>query len=392
MLSVPLLRAFVTQRLTLAADDIIQMFERTIASYEEEIDRQRSLLGAEQPVDIKMISHNQTALPQDVQQQTVDKDKVLKQLDCSSSLEQGDIQLLHIKEEQEDLWTNQVQEHLQSLDETVMNDLYENTESSQIQLQTETTALDPGSKNSNEYMQDEKGEGFRKSEPAFDTDVVGFLKAAPEGGLFLPRCFNTETKEIEDSGKKTAAQSSLDTQKDNEPVSHKHKLFKCAVCGRVFTQNGPLQRHVTCHTGEKPFECTECGKTFRQKGTLKKHIRSHTGEKPFGCLICGKHYTQNGSLVAHMRLHTGEKPFSCSVCKKRYNERGTLVRHMRVHTGEKPFTCTVCGKSFSEKGNLNKHRRIHTREKPFSCGVCGKKCSLYSHVRSHKCSGNNNGT
>lgn len=44
MSKVQMLRAFVSQRLAAAAEEIFGLFERTIAEYEEEIGRQRSLL------------------------------------------------------------------------------------------------------------------------------------------------------------------------------------------------------------------------------------------------------------------------------------------------------------------------------------------------------------
>lgn len=46
MSSVQSLRAFVSQRLTAAAEDIFRLFERTVAEYEEELRRQRQLLDA----------------------------------------------------------------------------------------------------------------------------------------------------------------------------------------------------------------------------------------------------------------------------------------------------------------------------------------------------------
>lgn len=231
------------------------------------------------------------------------------------------------------------------------------------------------------------------SEPTFDLDVAGFLKATSDGQFFLSQCFNTDTEALDDDWNQMIESKPFsDTLKDFKPVSNKRShnqksLYKCPVCRKTFKQNTALQRHITCHTGERPFDCTVCGKTFRQKGSLQIHMRRHTGEKPFNCLLCGKNFTQSGTLAAHMRIHTGEKPFSCSVCKKRCNERGTLARHMRVHTGEKPFSCSLCGKRFSEKGNLNKHNRIHTGEKPFTCTVCDKKFSLLSHHKKHKCPG-----
>lgn len=220
-----------------------------------------------------------------------------------------------------------------------------------------------------------------EAEATFDLDVAGFLKATSNGQFFLSQCFEAEPEVLDDK----CSQPS-----DTEAASHnrsQEKLYKCPACSKTFEHNTALQRHITCHTGERPYDCAECGKTFRQKGSLHIHMRKHTGEKPFSCLVCGKNFTQSGTLAAHLRIHTGEKPFSCSVCKKRYNERGTLVRHMRVHTGEKPFTCSLCGKRFSERGNLNKHKRVHTGEKPFSCSECEKNFSLLSHLKNHKCPG-----
>lgn len=56
------MRAYVNQRLTVAVEEIIEMFVRTITEYEEEIDRQRRLLGAEQLPGIKIMLNNETGL------------------------------------------------------------------------------------------------------------------------------------------------------------------------------------------------------------------------------------------------------------------------------------------------------------------------------------------
>ena len=46
MSKVQTLRVFMKQRLTAAAEEIFELFERTIAEYEEELCRQRKLLDA----------------------------------------------------------------------------------------------------------------------------------------------------------------------------------------------------------------------------------------------------------------------------------------------------------------------------------------------------------
>uniref|UniRef100_A0A4W5LQ25 C2H2-type domain-containing protein n=1 Tax=Hucho hucho TaxID=62062 RepID=A0A4W5LQ25_9TELE len=166
------------------------------------------------------------------------------------------------------------------------------------------------------------------------------------------------------------------------------KPFSCGDCGLSFNQKVSLKRHVLTHTGEKFFVCGDCGKSFRQKVSLNRHMLTHTGEKSFVCGDCGKSFRHKGTLTAHLLTHTGEKPFSCGVCGKSFRQKVTLNRHILAHTGEKPFSCGDCGKSFKHKGDLTKHTLIHTGEKPFSCDDCGKsfnkKGNLTVHLLTHR--------
>lgn len=377
MSKISLLRAFVNQRLGVAVEEIIEMFERTITEYEVEIDRQRRMLRAEQTHDVRIASNkNHAGSSPQVQQVTVGEPFL-------------------VKEEEEELCISQHREQLQGPEEAniskfTFTPVRMRSDASQRHqsLAEEDRELEPVETDADE---DDCGGG----EPALDLDVAGLFKATTDGQFFLSNCFKAETDELEDWNGMSSSQPGLDPLKHNEGGSSKISPSgdkECSFCGKTFRTNGLLQRHITCHTGEKPFECTTCGKSFRQKGSLQTHMRKHTGEKPFSCLICGKNFSQNGTLAAHIRIHTGEKPFSCSVCQKSYNEKGRLVRHMRIHTGEKPFSCTLCGKRFSEKGNLNKHKRIHTGEKPFGCSVCEKRFSLLAHLKHHKCPGEKRST
>ena len=49
-------------------------------------------------------------------------------------------------------------------------------------------------------------------------------------------------------------------------------------------------------TGDKPYKCDICGRGFSVNYYLQKHIRTHTGDKPYKCDICGKGFSE---LVAY---------------------------------------------------------------------------------------------
>ncbi|XP_029920193.1 zinc finger protein 771-like [Myripristis murdjan] len=338
MSTIQVLRAFVSQRLSAAVEDIFGLLETTITEYEEEIERQRRLLEDVVQPEIRI---HKADLPPDVRQLIVSKEEVNQEA-------------VHIKEEEEEVWTNQEAEQLQDLTKfpftavpVKSEDDEEEAPPSQLhQSQTEESReAEPVPSTSVKHIKTEEGEGHRQ--------------------LLSLYCSETETEDSNDDWKEAA-----------EPQAALDSLKKDIVTN-----------HVRSRGGERPFSCTVCDKRFGCKGNLHAHMRSHTGEKPFSCSVCNKCFSAKVNLKTHMRSHTGEKPFSCSVCGKSFSQKKTLVTHVRSHTGERPFSCSFCSKSFSEKGTLKRHIRVHTGEKPYSCSVCGRNFSMRSHVKSHKCSG-----
>ena len=55
--------------------------------------------------------------------------------------------------------------------------------------------------------------------------------------------------------------------------------FACRTCGKSFTLQRLLNRHMKCHSDTKRYLCTFCGKGFNDTFDLKRHTRTHTGNR-----------------------------------------------------------------------------------------------------------------
>ncbi|XP_034025630.1 gastrula zinc finger protein XlCGF57.1-like isoform X2 [Thalassophryne amazonica] len=102
---------------------------------------------------------------------------------------------------------------------------------------------------------------------------------------------------------------------------------------------------------------------------------------------CGKVCSHLNHSKQHRRRQANEKPFSFPFQIKKWRKKSTLNKRIQIHTGETLFGCSECGKSFGEKGSLTRHMRIHTGQKPFNCLECdkrfGQKGDLIRHMRIH---------
>ena len=71
-------------------------------------------------------------------------------------------------------------------------------------------------------------------------------------------------------------------------VSSKAKEVICDLCGKSFSFQANLKRHIIVfHEGKKDYKCDACGKAFGEKNDLKRHVSAvHEGIKNHICDLC----------------------------------------------------------------------------------------------------------
>ncbi|KAK2920590.1 zinc finger protein 771-like [Channa argus] len=353
MSKVQSMRAFVNQRLTAAAEEIFGLFERTIAEYEVEIDRQRRLLQDSGRTETHT---DKTVLPAYVKTFTVIKEVPPYQQQRSSSVEQEDPKPPPIKEEQEEPCTGKEGEQLKDLEKADIKFLF-----TSVPVKRE------------EQDEEEKPQALQLHQrQTVEERDAQHLKTEANGKVHVGEA---PARKFDPAANKTSSETEDSEDGSREPQS-----------GFSALKNKDVPVSVNrCRAANQSFSCSGCGKSFSSEAHLQSHMKSHTGEKTSACPFCGKKFTKNSNLTTHLRVHTGEKPFTCPVCNTSFSLRCTLVNHMRVHTGEKPFSCSVCSKRFSKKANLTTHMALHNAEKPFKCSFCDRRFTWHSQIKNHKC-------
>ncbi|MCG8620449.1 MAG: hypothetical protein MJE68_00425, partial [Proteobacteria bacterium] len=118
---------------------------------------------------------------------------------------------------------------------------------------------------------------------------------------------------------------------------HNHRLhdegdkkYLCDYCSRGFWHFGEFQAHRASHTGLKPFTCGRCqAKSFANAERLTKHLERCGKSSTAKCNQCGKLFTDQRGVARHVQESHGNRHWPCPFCDSVYKSEGGYYTHLR---------------------------------------------------------------
>ncbi|XP_038821813.1 zinc finger protein OZF-like isoform X1 [Salvelinus namaycush] len=432
MSKLALFNVYITERLTAVAVEIAGVVERTITEYQEEISRSKEENERlRRLLDFKLHRTDPQQLTLPVSEEEVPPERQHGEQKWGPNLGQKDPESTQIKDEQEEIGTNQEEEQLERLESDTNDSIFTVCE------ERDSNPPYPP------YHMDFSSHTFEvKEDDVLCILIPKEIKTEPDGEDYTVSEATSASQSLSEGYLGCSAAQSENSGSDNEvesggqpsgskPLESSRKWAKkelsfhtvaggrattnaspycCKLCGSTFVYIGPLVNHVKnvhtkhtkmCGVCEEVFEsmasltdhlqthikatrtCNVCGKCFPSDANLRTHMVSHTGEKQYQCKECGKCFKTKGYMKLHMRLHTGEKPFQCKECGESFTCNGYLKAHMKFHTGEKSYRCKDCGQDFDQKTQLETHMWTHRGEKPHGCKQCPKSFKRKEELTRH---------
>ncbi|CAJ1057311.1 oocyte zinc finger protein XlCOF22-like [Xyrichtys novacula] len=441
MSSVEMLRALVVQRQSLAAEEICELFKRTLSEQ-----RDGGFSAGKENLQTRGVdSHLTTTAPSnsaEIQKVIVGDQVPFKRLEWSPHACQEAPESHHIKEEQEELQSNQQNKQLPVRSE----DDEEKTQPSHQEravkeIKTEADEEDCEESEVTKRMRvlvkqrltaavEEIFGLFETSLAEYEEKIRGFQKMLEKAGVQVNNAVTSQSviKEEDPSEQhKWTPTPDKEVQKLPYIKEEEEDVWSCHQVERPQGQKDDISKlpfnvvTVVCEeeaqsskihqrqTDQARADGEGCGgsnktsssdydtensddfsqginqsQTGFETAERLPNMMTNTEGKPLSCFICGKGFSDKSNLRRHIRFHKGEKTYNCDFCEKTFTEKAYLKRHLRNHTGEKPFNCPICGKGFSGNIDLIRHVRTHTGEKPFSCSICGKVFSQHENLRRHE--------
>ncbi|XP_060940121.1 cilia- and flagella-associated protein 251-like [Limanda limanda] len=365
-----------TERLMAAGEEILAGLEETLAEYEDrvqqperserEIRRQRRLLDAAmQPV----VRLHRAVYPADVQQLMVNKEEdPSEQQQWSPLVEKEDPEPPHIKEEQEEPWTNQDGQQLQGLEEAdikfTLTPVAVKSEEDEEKLkssklhprETKENRADCGgpepARNSvpDGRLQpgpEDKTEDSSETEDVCPADVQQLMVNKEEWSPLVdqedPEPPNSKEEQEEQwtnqDGQQLQGLEEADIKFTLTPVAVKSEEDEEKLKSSKLHPSETKENRADCG-GPEPARNSGPGGHLQPGPEDKTEDSSETEDSEDDWMETmetqtGLNTRNNKQPLSAMGCKTEKKMFSCSECDKRCSHRSNLDRHMRRHTGEK---------------------------------------------------------
>ncbi|KAG7497828.1 zinc finger protein 14-like [Solea senegalensis] len=207
--------------------------------------------------------------------------------------------------------------------------------------------------------------------------------------------------------------TSVESPEERVQQVTKKALKVCPICSRAFDSVKTLNRHIQCHTEDRPYHCVHCKKRFKHMHGLKRHQiyaichkkiarfywkkepRESSGQSdgmggdhkqgpplkiPVWCSNCGKHFEYLSALKEHQESVCKvdfREIMRCKDCGKEFKSMTMLKVHQRIHD---PLYCKECGKILANEPAFERHKLMH---QPMQCTMCDKNFTLLRRLREH---------
>lgn len=148
-------------------------------------------------------------------------------------------------------------------------------------------------------------------------------------------------------------------------------FYHCPICSRQFSSKSSLLDHQNKqHSQGKIFKCKICGKVFSLRRYLRKHEQRHEKattqntskpEDKFRCIQCYAEFSTSDELSLHKRFHAEKEAgmHRCDMCYKSFSQLSLLWQHQESHVGQIVYECNECDKAFAFPHLLEQHQLSH---------------------------------